>query len=123
MELYYETERLILRILREDSAPDVLDFYSKNRAVFELWEPDRPQNFYTKEYQATLLQCEFQMTLKMAAVRFWMFEKSDPGKIIGTVSFQNIMRSVYQSARLAISLLRPSGTTATPGKELPKLSL
>lgn len=104
MELYYETERLILRMLHEDAAKDVLDFYLKNKAVFEMWEPDRPKSFYTVEYQGTLLRCEFQLALKMAAARFWLFEKSNPSQIIGTVSFQNVVRSVYQSCQIGYKL-------------------
>lgn len=104
MELYYETDRLVLRLLHENSAPEVLDFYKRNKNVFEIWEPDRPRNFYTVEYQTALLKCEFELALKMNAVRFWIFSKTQPDKIIGTVSFQNVMRSVFQSCRIGYKL-------------------
>lgn len=104
MEMYYETDRLILRLLHERSAPDVLDFYKRNKNVFEIWEPDRPQNFYTVEYQAALLKCEFELAVKMNAVRFWIFSKTQPDKIIGTVSFQNVLRSVFQSCSIGYKL-------------------
>lgn len=97
MEMYYETKRLILKLLHENSAPDVLNFYIKNKAVFENIEPDRPQNFYTIDYQSALLRCEFQLALKQHTLRFWVFHKNRPEQIIGTISFQNIVRSVYQS--------------------------
>lgn len=95
--MYYETDRLILRILHENSAPQVLDFFQKNKAIFEYYEPERPFNFYTLEYQSALLKCEFKLICKMESLRFWIFSKEDPEQIIGTVSFQNILRSVYQS--------------------------
>ncbi len=97
MEMYYETERLILKMLHESSALDVLNFYQKNKDVFERIEPDRPHNFYTIDYQSALLRCEFQLALKQHAVRFWVFTQDHPEQIIGTISFQNILRSVYQS--------------------------
>lgn len=100
MEFCYETKRLMLRLLHEESAAEVLNFYQENRAVFEDMEPDRPENFYTLEYQTTLLRCEFQMAVKKSALRFWIFEKQQPTKVIGTVSFQNIIRSVYQSCHI-----------------------
>ena len=100
MELCYETDRLMLRLLHEGAAPEVLNFYQKNRAVFEDIEPDRPENFYTLEYQTTLLRCEFQMAVKRNALRFWIFEKENPDQVIGTVSFQNIVRSVYQNCQI-----------------------
>lgn len=104
MEMYYETDRLILRLLHESSAPEVLDFYMRNKNIFEIWEPDRPRNFYTVEYQAALLKCEFELAAKMNAVRFWIFPKTQPDKIIGTVSFQSVMRSVFQSCSIGYKL-------------------
>lgn len=104
MDLYYETERLTLRVLQEDMAQQVLDFYLENKAVFEAREPDRQPNFYTTEYQATLLRAEFQLAMNRNAVRFWIFEKNCPAKIIGTVSFQNIIRSVYQTCQIGYKL-------------------
>ena len=100
MEMYYETDRLILRILSENSAPQVLDFFEKNKAIFESFEPERPKNFYTLEYQSALLKCEFDLIVKMGTLRFWIFTKEQPQQIIGTVSFQNIIRSVYQSCQI-----------------------
>lgn len=97
MQMYYETDRLILRILHENSAAEVLDFFIRNKDIFERWEPDRPWNFYTREYQAAILKCEFELVMKMNAVRFWIFLKESPDTLIGTVSFQNVMRSVFQS--------------------------
>lgn len=100
MDLYYETERLVLRLLHENSAPDVLQFYLKNRRILEAIEPERPSNFYTLEYQSALLHCEFQLAVKKAALRFWVFQKNQPRQIIGTISFQNILRTVYQSCQI-----------------------
>lgn len=100
MDFIYETERLVLRLLHESSAPDVLQFYLKNRSILEAVEPERPQNFYTLEYQSTLLRCEFQLAVKKAALRFWVFQKNQPGQIVGTISFQNILRTVYQSCQI-----------------------
>lgn len=100
MQMYYETERLTLKILKQDSADDVLDFYMNNKEIFEKYEPDRPQNFYTRNYQATLLNYEYNLSLKLAAYRFWVFEKKSPERIIGTISFHNITRSIYQSCQL-----------------------
>lgn len=104
MEMYYETDRLILRILYESSAPKVLDFYKKNKVIFENFEPERPENFYTIEYQSALLKCEFDMIIKKHCLRFWIFTKEEPDTIIGTVSFQNIIRSVYQSCQIGYKL-------------------
>ncbi|MFP3156141.1 GNAT family N-acetyltransferase [Lachnospiraceae bacterium ZAX-1] len=100
MNMSYETDRLLLRILHGDSADKVLQFYLNNKEIFEACEPSRTKNFYTSSYHRTLLTCEFSLTLDLSAVRFWVFEKIRPTHIIGTVSFHDIVQSVYQSCQL-----------------------
>ena len=41
MLLKYETNRLILKVLGPDYAPDVLRFYENDRELFERYETDR----------------------------------------------------------------------------------
>lgn len=100
MEMVYETPRLVLRILREDAAESVLRFYEENKEIFEKYELDRVENFYTKAYQATLLRCEYNLMLRNQFVRFWVFEKEDPKRIVGTFSFRNICYSAYMDCEL-----------------------
>lgn len=100
MRLFYETDRLYLKILRGDHAPEVLRFYMDNKDIFEQYEPKRPDNFYTEAYQRSLLNIEFNTAIKLSAIRFWVFQKNDPDRIIGTVCFHDIMHSVYSSCEL-----------------------
>lgn len=100
MHFCYETNRLYLKALQENAAPQVLDFYQRSREAFERWEPDRSASFYAPAHQAALLRWEFQLILKQAALRLWVFRKEDPGVIIGTISFQEIRRTIYQSCLL-----------------------
>lgn len=100
MKMKYETDRLILKILPDTAANEVLTFYLDNRDIFEPFEPDRPQNFYTIGHQKTLLHCEYNLAIKQSTVRFWVFEKSMPQEIIGTVSLQDIRRGLYQSCMM-----------------------
>ncbi len=97
MKFTYETDRLILRLLGEEEAPAVLQFYRKNRAVFEPYEAIHPEQFYTESYQRTLLNCELSLTLKHSLIRFYVFRRENPDEIIGTVCFRNIDRSTYYS--------------------------
>ena len=97
MKFTYETDRLILRLLGEEEAPAVLQFYRKNRAVFEPYEAIHPEQFYTESYQRTLLNCELSLTLKHNLIRFYIFRRENPDEIIGTVCFRNINRSTYYS--------------------------
>lgn len=97
MNLVYETDRLILKVLKADAAEEVLRFYLDNKELFEKYEPDRPRHFYTAAHQKAVLICEYNMTVKLSAVRFYVYRKEQPDKIIGTFCFRNITRSIYQS--------------------------
>lgn len=100
MDLTYETDRLILKVLKGDSAEAVLNFYLDNKNLFERYEPERPDNFYTVEHQKAVLICEYNLTVKLSAVRFYVFRKEQPDQIIGTICFRNITRSFYQSCEI-----------------------
>lgn len=100
MKLVYETPRLLLKILREDAADKVLEFYEENKEIFEQYEIDRVENFYTRVHQTALLRCEYNLLTRMQMVRFWVFEKQKPEQIIGTFSFHNIRYSAYQDCEL-----------------------
>ncbi len=45
MFFQYETPRLLLKVLRADCAPQVLDFYNRDKELFEMYEIDRVPDF------------------------------------------------------------------------------
>jgi ribosomal-protein-alanine N-acetyltransferase len=96
----YETKRLFLRILTPDAAGAVLDFYLRDRAYFEKYEPDRLPQFYTPNFQKGMLRFEYNAAIKLNSVRFYVSLKSDPDYIIGTVCFHNILRNPYCSCEI-----------------------
>lgn len=100
MNLIYETDRLILKVLRPEAAKKVLCFYLDNKELFEKYEARRPDNFYTAKYQKSVLLCEYNLTVQLSAVRFYVFLKEDPERIIGTVCFRDITRSIYESCEV-----------------------
>lgn len=100
MHFEYETERLILKILKPDAAPLVLDFYMRDKELFERFEPDRMPNFYTLSHQQTLLKCEYDLAFKLQTIRFYVFRKEEPDVIIGTLCFHNIVKALYCSCDL-----------------------
>lgn len=96
----YETNRLLLKILSTDAAPYVLDFYQRDLAIFEQYEPDRPENFYTLPLQKAALRYEYNAAIKGTLFRFYVFCKDQPQKIIGTICFHNIRRAGYSSCEI-----------------------
>lgn len=99
MLLQYETRRLILKVLGPDYSSDVLRFYQVDRELFEKYEADRSPNFYTEAHQRNILQLEYGLTLKLNQVRFYVFLKDNPEKIIGTVCLYDISNA-YSRAEI-----------------------
>ena len=97
MNFEYETNRLRLKILRPstESARQILDFYNKNRTVFERYEAMRPDDFYTISYHESILATEYNLALQQKCIRFWVYEKENPSRIIGTICFFHILRAAY----------------------------
>lgn len=95
MNTSYQTERLILKLLTPSALRDVLEFQVRNREEFERYEPTRPENFYTLNYQQKLLKCEQKLALSLSTVRFYVFKKDEPSRIIGTVCLHDILRMPY----------------------------
>lgn len=88
----YETERLLLKIIKPDQGDAVLDFYMRDKELFEQFEPDRMANFYTTQFQRQMLLFEYNMAVQGNLFRFYIYEKEDPRRIIGTICVHHITR-------------------------------
>ena len=88
----YETQRLFLKLIQPDQADAVLDFYLRDKELFEKYEPDRMNNFYTHQYQKQMLVFEDNMAMKGRMFRFYIYEKENESRIIGTICVHRIAR-------------------------------
>ena len=104
MNFVYETARLQIRILNGTYADQSLQFYEEDRELFEQYEATRPHNFYTEDYHRYLMNYEYNQILKGTMMRYWIFLKEEPGKIIGTVSLRNIMHGSYDKCEIGYKL-------------------
>lgn len=100
MQLTFNTDRLVLRILHPNDADKVLAFYEENREHFEPWEPERDLNFYTLPYQRLSLSIEYNLMQQAKLLRYWVFTSDDPDTIIGSINFYNILKGSYYSCQL-----------------------
>lgn len=98
------TQRLCLKTLTPSAASDVLEFYIENRDFLEPFEPMRDPNFYTRQHQRLLLKYDQKGMAESSMIRFWIFEKNDMARPIGTISLTNIMRGVFQSCFLGYKI-------------------
>lgn len=104
MKFNYETERLQLQICNEEYSAALLKFMADNKDFFAPFEPKRQPSFYTEEFQAQVLRAEFQAMLRSTYLRYYLFLKENPTRIIGTVSFSNISRTDDKSCRVGYKL-------------------
>ena len=100
----YETNRLYLKVLSRYDARMVLDFYSSNAKEFALYEPLKESDATNLNYHALMLDYELEHFKKNALLRLYMFEKDNPFKIIGTLSFRNISGGFYKCATLGYKM-------------------
>ena len=55
------------------------------KELFEMYEIDRVPDFYTVKHLQKVLRYEYNMAVKSQLFRFYVFQKENPCRIIGTV--------------------------------------
>lgn len=100
MKKIYKTERLLLKVLDKADALPVIDYYLRNRSFLCEWEPIKSEVFYTKEYQEEQLDNELSNINNKRSFRLWVFKNEDTSRIIGSVSFNNIVWGSFLSCHL-----------------------
>lgn len=88
MKQCYETERLLLLPAAQPQAQMVADYYCRNKAFFEPFDPQREPNFFTAEYQRRLLVQDEENRERAVGFRFYIVRKEQPEQIIGMVAAQ-----------------------------------
>lgn len=96
----YETERLKLKVLKPDQAAQVVDFYLRDKELFEKYEVDRLPDFYTTKFQKQMLVFENKMMKQGSLYRFYVFRKEDTRQIIGTISFHHISQGYFSCCEI-----------------------
>lgn len=100
MQLEYSIDNYILKVLDEGHADIVLDFYKRNKESFNPYETAKPENFYSTEYIALMLNTEYNAIIKGKYVRFYLFEKDKPDYVVATFSFSNIILGYTKSCNI-----------------------
>ncbi len=100
----YRTERLILKASKLVTAQQTLDYYRRNHNLFTPLDPKRVPAFYNIGYQFLLLQQDEAERQSGCGLRFWIFTKENPNRIIGMISFANIKHGNVSSTFLAYKL-------------------
>ena len=92
IQMEIETDRLFLKAFNSNSmhkeAPKaLLKFVSDDKEDFLKYETAKSADFYTLNFQKRTLDLEYKLMTEGKYIRYYVFLKNEPSKIIGTVSF------------------------------------
>ncbi|MDD3866521.1 MAG: GNAT family N-acetyltransferase [Eubacteriales bacterium] len=104
MRTVYYTDRLILRVLKGRDAKLVCDYYQRNEAFLREWEPQRDADFFTRRGQRRDLAAEYRMIRREQMLKLWLFKREDPERVIGMISFTNLLYGDFCSCFLGYKL-------------------
>lgn len=104
MKFELESNRLILRVLNQEYAPNVCKFYNKNYDYLVLWEPNLTEHFLLIDAMERFMKADMKNTLLGNSVRYWFSFKNSPDKLIGSVNFQSIRKGVFKSCQVGYKI-------------------
>lgn len=81
----------------------VADYYRRNRAFLEAFEPKRDEDFFTSEHQRALLREQERARAARTAFHFYIRRS---GRVIGAIALTNVVWGPFQSAFLGYKLDR-----------------
>lgn len=85
-------------------AEQVVDYYKRNRDFLEAFEPVRREEYFSLEYQQTVLKKEMVAYEARTAFRFYIMLMEQPSKIIGMIGLNNVVWGAFCSAFLGYKL-------------------
>lgn len=100
----FESRRLSYYILPCGYARHVLAFYMENRDYIDKWEPVRPGNFYTEDYQKAALKAEYDLIRSKQYLRVWITRKDVPSRLIGSVCFSNFVYGAFRNCMIGYKI-------------------
>jgi [ribosomal protein S5]-alanine N-acetyltransferase len=96
--------RTVVRTAVVADAAAIVLFYVENRARFEPFDPERPPIFYEERFwRMQILQNEEDLAADRA-LRLFVFRRSEPDRVIGSIGFSNIVRGAAHYCQLGYAL-------------------
>ena len=98
------TERTILKLAHPNFAEATMRFRVENREHLAPWSPAQVPDYFTLVGWLGRLENERKQFDEEKAIRLYVFLKSAPENVIGTIGFSNIVRGVGQFCNLGYNL-------------------
>ena len=90
-------EDVSMRVLRQTDAPALVAAYVRNRVYLSPWEPVRPEEYYTEEWQSTDIAARLVAIEAGEGYPFGLFVGD---ALVGRFNLAGIVRGPFQSSGL-----------------------
>ena len=100
----FRSSRLYYLAANPALAEAVAAFYRRNRAAFAPLDPVKEESFYTGAGQADLLAGDLERAEADARYRFFLVQPRHPGKVMGMVCLDGVIRGAFQSCFLSYKI-------------------
>jgi len=99
-----ETERLILRVVRPGEANAIAGYLRKNRAFHAPFHQLHEEEYFTAKEQREYIRSDLTRFYAQSAFPFWIYTREQPDRVIGRLSFSNIIRGALCSCLVGYHL-------------------
>ena len=106
--LVIETERLRLQALAPRYSDVTLAYYERNMEFFRPWLPEYGINFFSEKFHEMWLKRDAEETKAGRQLKLFVFAREDKKltRIIGDISFSNIILGVFRSCYVGYKMDR-----------------
>ena len=102
----FRSPRLGFRAVEPSLSAPAAAFYRRNRAAFAPFDPVPEEEFFTEPGQRARLELERSWAECDRAYRFLLVQPRHPGKVVGMLGFNEIVRGAFQSCFLSYKIDR-----------------
>lgn len=99
-----ETQRTILQLACQDNVEEIINYYQRNQKHLEPFEPVKAESFYTKSYWSDEISDRLYKFREDRSLKLFLYLKSNPQEIIGSINFDNFVRGAFQACTLGYGL-------------------
>jgi ribosomal-protein-alanine N-acetyltransferase len=100
MKTKLETDRLTLVSLDSTDSEQFFDFLMRNKDFFKKWSAVYDDNYFSLWYHKACLESIEKESIEGRYINFGVYLKENTNRIVGTVSFSNIITGIFQSCFL-----------------------
>lgn len=98
------TGRCTIRLAQHEDVEAVITYFETNRSHLADGGPAWPSDYLTKAYWEAQISQNLDDFYGDVAVRFFLFDRTNPAVVVGSANLNNIVRSAAQYCNLGYSI-------------------